>query len=123
MSSCVHVRPDILAKRLCGSFFSDARVSAPSSCLRRHFTRRSLLGVLRDAGFQTAEVRAAGFPFFNLYRLAVFAAGGRLIRATQASGPPSRLARVAARLAAFGLKLNLPNAPFGWQLVGLGYNA
>lgn len=85
----------------------------------RHFTPAHLRRVLVEAGFRAPMVRAAGFPVFNLYRLAVVAAGPRLIRATQASRPPALLVRFAARLAALGFKLNLSNAPFGWQLIGV----
>jgi hypothetical protein len=45
----------------------------------RHFTPDLLRRVIRDAGLQTREVFAAGFPFFNLYRLAVIARGQRVV--------------------------------------------
>ena len=43
----------------------------------QHFTADALAQVLTDAGFDVDRVLRAGFPFFNLYKLAVIARGKR----------------------------------------------
>ena len=45
----------------------------------QHFTARKLNQVLTDAGYEVRRVFRAGFPFFNLYKLAVIAGGKKLI--------------------------------------------
>lgn len=84
---------------------------------RRHFTAAELRTVLECAGFAVEWVHAAGFPFFNLYRLAVVARGRRLADDVSAHrGPPPLAARIAQRT--FGLLLRVPSGSrLGWQLV------
>ena len=88
---------------------------------RRHFTRASIAEALEEAGFEVERVDRAGFPFFNLYRLVVLARGRRLAAdvAAENTGFSSRLA--AAVMAIFrGLfHLNLPDSPFGWQMIAI----
>lgn len=89
---------------------------------RRHFTPSRLRRVLDDAGFDQIEVRRAGFPFFDLYRLVVIARGKRLIADVEdkeeqaldegASGTALRVFRRAFRF-------NLDSSPFGWQLIAV----
>ena len=86
---------------------------------RRHYHREDLRGMLQRGGLDVERVSAAGFPFFNLYRLAVIARGKRLIDdVTVAEGSsPSRVAT--AVMGAFGVLFaaNLPSSPWGWQMV------
>jgi SAM-dependent methyltransferase len=42
---------------------------------RQHFTRESLHEILVRGGYRVEKIYRAGFPFFNLYRLAVIARG------------------------------------------------
>jgi SAM-dependent methyltransferase len=88
---------------------------------RRHFTVDSLRLLLTEAGFAVETVTGGGFPFFNLYRLAVISRGERLVQdAVRSSfGSPSRLARLASRF--FGLLLAVPQPRhrWGWQLVAV----
>jgi SAM-dependent methyltransferase len=89
---------------------------------RRHFTARLLESTLHAAGMQSVDVRGAGFPFFNLYRLAVVARGRRLIEEA-GGGDESRLpAAGRAMLHAFGwlFKYNARKTRLGWQLVAVG---
>ena len=46
---------------------------------RAHFTTTRLERTLRAAGLDVVDLRGAGFPFFNLYRLAVVLRGKKLI--------------------------------------------
>jgi len=87
---------------------------------RRHYGAASLRALLTGAGFDVERVARAGFPFFNLYRLAVIARGRRLI-ADLESGAPGAAGAPGAVLAFFdkSFRLNLPSSPFGWQMVAV----
>jgi len=84
---------------------------------RAHFTAARLEQVLRDAGLVVEAVHGAGFPFFNLYRLAVIARGRRLIAdAERDLKGPARIAVWAfARLFSF----NKVEGSRGWQLLAV----
>lgn len=87
---------------------------------RRHFTRRSLGQVLDVAGLRTERVLAAGFPFFNLYRLAVVARGQRLVDdvrtdADMSGNGASAVLDVFDKLFA----ANMTSTPLGWQMVAV----
>ncbi len=90
---------------------------------RRHFSRRRLSEVLHAGGFEPLVVQAAGFPAFNLYKLAVMARGTRLIEDVrvgdaQGSNNGARLATLAMRgFDPLFRVAALPSSPFGWQLV------
>lgn len=90
---------------------------------RQHFTRESLHQVLVRGGFRVEKIYRAGFPFFNLYRLAVIARGARLAR--DAEGKPhgafGALAEITARLFGWLFKMNLRDSPFGWQIVAVAF--
>lgn len=85
---------------------------------RRHFTADSLRRVLKDAGFAVEWVHGAGFPFFNLYRLAVVGRGARLTSdvSSRPGGPPLA-ARLAMRVFGFVFHLSGTRGRRGWQLV------
>jgi trans-aconitate methyltransferase len=88
---------------------------------RTHYTADGLRQLLVGAGFEVHQVRGVGFPFFNLYRLAVIQRGERLV-AEVAKGDPassSLLARVATHVFRGLFLLNLPRPSWGWQIVGL----
>jgi hypothetical protein len=88
---------------------------------RRHFTPRELGGLLEDAGYRVERVMAAGFPFFNLYRLVVIARGERLAQdvARRREAPASPAARVAMAVFRALLTANLSVGPWGWQVAGV----
>ena len=83
----------------------------------RHYTRDGLRQTLEGTGFRVETCAAAGFPAFNLYRMAVLLRGDRLIE--DASGTPGPLARAA--MALFGWLLKLPSvpSPWGWQIAAV----
>jgi SAM-dependent methyltransferase len=88
---------------------------------RRHFNRGLLERTLRDAAFEPLEILGAGFPFFNLYRLAVVARGKKLIE-DGASGEPGMLppkARAAIYAFSWLFRLNLSGTRLGWQLAAV----
>lgn len=86
---------------------------------RKHYTQRDLRRLLLSAGLEVENVRAAGFPFFNLYRLAILLRGEKLISdvASEGTGASSRLARLMMKLFRMLFVLNLESSPWGWQLL------
>jgi SAM-dependent methyltransferase len=90
---------------------------------RQHFTPAGLRRLLEGAGFDVDYVARAGFPFFNLYRLAVITRGRRLIadleRGPAEGGPSTQGAVLAFFDRAF--RFNVQSSPFGWQMVAVGH--
>ena len=88
---------------------------------RQHFTPASLRTLLEESGFQVEFARGAGFPFFNVYRMAVIARGHRLITDVQSrpAGGQSFTVRVAMGIFRLLFALNLANSPWGWQTVAV----
>lgn len=88
---------------------------------RQHFTRASISNVLTEAGFEIEAVFLAGFPFFNLYRLAVILRGEKLVRESVAGGDGKSgggwLVRTGMSVFGVLFRLNLLNSPWGWQVV------
>lgn len=74
-----------------------------------------------QAAYAVERIYLTGFPFFNLYRLVVIARGKRLTQdaETQSSGTSSGWARGAMKLFGLLFRLNLPDSPFGWQVVAV----
>ena len=81
---------------------------------RQHFRPDELRRLLERAGFEVERATGAGFPFFNLYRLAVMARGRRLVNA---AGGTSRLARLVLGIFGALFHLNLDSSRWGWQTV------
>jgi SAM-dependent methyltransferase len=88
----------------------------------RHFKAADLRGVLTDAGYAVERVLRAGFPFFNIYKLAVIARGRRLIADVEDRAPgttPSRIELAATRFFDTGFKHNRDDFPLGWQMAAV----
>ncbi len=88
---------------------------------RKHFTSEELSTLIRSAGLELLQVDAAGFPFFNAYRLAVVARGERLI---QDAGPASSgelplSARAAIWAFSTLFRFNRDHGRRGWQLLAV----
>lgn len=83
---------------------------------RRHYRPAELRQLLERAGFDVQHATAAGFPFFNLYRLVILMRGRRLIADVAPEGA-SASAHLVMR--AFGplFRLNLDRSRWGWQTV------
>jgi SAM-dependent methyltransferase len=89
---------------------------------RRHYSPASLRALLEASGFRVETILRAGFPFFDLYRLAVIVRGRRLIDDLTAASDDhggSTLQRWASRLFRASFRLNLGDTPFGWQIVAV----
>lgn len=92
---------------------------------RRHYSATRLRTTLEASGLTVRSVFRAGFPFFNLYKLAVWARGHALIAdidRTEAQ-PPSRLVDAATTFFETTFRWNLRSSPLGWQLVALAVPA
>lgn len=90
----------------------------------RHFTAPALRAVLTSAGLDVDRVLRTGFPFFNLYKLAVIARGEKLVqevRMRAAEPTPSRLEAVAMAVFRQGFKINRDDSRFGWQLAAVAH--
>ena len=89
---------------------------------RMHFTADRLQGVLLDAGLEVSRVLRAGFPFFNLYKLAIIIRGRKLIADVQNRAPgagPSRTETIVTSALRKGFIANRDDFPFGWQLAAV----
>jgi SAM-dependent methyltransferase len=89
---------------------------------RQHFTSDLLRRVLVDAGLHVDRVLRAGFPFFNLYKLAVIVRGKGLIRDVESRAPgaePSRVEAIVTEGFRRGFALNRDDFRFGWQMAAV----
>ena len=82
---------------------------------RRHYSPQELRQLLESAGFRTERVYAAGFPFFNLFRVFLTIRGAKLVQDT--SGPSSSLVRFGTLLWDFLFRFNWMR--WGWQTVAV----
>lgn len=90
----------------------------------RHFTADLLSDVLTDAGLDVDRVLRTGFPFFNLYKLAVIARGEKLVTDVAQRSPgdsPSWLEDAATSFFRRGFPLNRDDSRFGWQLAAVAH--
>jgi hypothetical protein len=88
---------------------------------RRHYAPAELKALLEHAGYAVHLATGAGFPFFNLYRLAVILRGRRLIEdiRTQAGVKPGTLARLVMAAFRWLFHFNLFRVRWGWQTVAV----
>jgi 2-polyprenyl-3-methyl-5-hydroxy-6-metoxy-1,4-benzoquinol methylase len=86
---------------------------------RRHFSPAALRSLLVESGFDVEAAYGAGFPFFNLYRLAVIARGERLVEQGASATASSAIARATMRTFNLLFRLNLPIRRWGWQTVAV----
>jgi SAM-dependent methyltransferase len=92
---------------------------------RQHFDRAKIRSILGQAGYVVEKTYLAGFPFFNVYRLAVIARGERLARDVEAkaTGASSSAAGLVMKLFRVLFRANLLDSPFGWQVVATARKA
>ena len=83
---------------------------------RRHYTQAQLSELIESSGFTVERGYAAGFPFFNLYRMLVTLRGRELIAA--AARAPSRIMRISGAIFDALFRVNLMH-PWGWQTVAV----
>jgi SAM-dependent methyltransferase len=88
----------------------------------QHFTAAKLRTVLSDAGYDVRRIMRAGFPFFNLYKLAVIARGKRLIADVERRSPDSSTIpgeSLMKSIFGFGFRHSFDDAPLGWQMAAV----
>jgi SAM-dependent methyltransferase len=88
---------------------------------RRHYTKTTLIELLRTAGLDVVSVSAAGFPVFNLYKLLIVARGQRLVDDVRgdAGGATAHVARAAMTLFRPLFRLARNDSRWGWQIVAI----
>lgn len=86
---------------------------------RKHYQVAELRDLLEQAGFTVQDVAAAGFPFFNLYRVLVMIRGKKLISEVSSGNDAGSSLLARALMSAFRVlfRFNLPKSPWGWQLI------
>lgn len=82
---------------------------------RRHYRPEELGAFLTSAGYRVEKTLGVGFPFYNLYRLALLMGGSSVVDI--ASGPPSLAVRTAYHVFDTLCRFNLDR--WGWQTVGI----
>ena len=87
---------------------------------RKHYTQKDLGEVMEAAGITVEKIETRGFPFFNLYRLAVMARGQKLIDDVRKEKEPGIIQHAMMHVFNILLKFNFRKNRFGWQLVGVG---
>jgi hypothetical protein len=90
----------------------------------RHFTAPLLHQVLTEAGLDVDRVLRTGFPFFNLYKLAVIARGQKLVDDMEHRAPgaqPSGLEKAVTAFFGRTFPLNRDDARLGWQLAAVAH--
>ena len=88
---------------------------------RKHYKTHELRALLNSVGFSTTSVYGAGYPFFNLYRLAVILRGDALIQDVS-KWPPLFLRFASISLMCVFRALFLANSMrsnWGWQIVAV----
>ncbi len=86
---------------------------------RRHFTPGMIRSLLEAGGFEVQIATTAGFPFFNLYRLAAILRGKRLITDVQSgsTAASSGLARIVMSAFRPLFAMNTVGSSLGWQTI------
>jgi SAM-dependent methyltransferase len=86
---------------------------------RRHYRASELRDLVAGAGFRVESALSAGFPFFNLYKIAAIARGRDVVKLAAATESDSSAGTLLA-YAAFDVfhrlfRLNAKSTPWGWQ--------
>jgi len=82
---------------------------------RRHYRPEDLAALLESAGYLVEKSMGIGFPYYNLYRLALLTGGASVVKL--ASGPPSMAVRTAYHVFDTLCRFNLDR--WGWQTVAI----
>lgn len=80
---------------------------------RKHYGRADLRTEVERAGYRVEVVRAAGFPFFNLYKLAMIIGGDAVLQNASRHGAMTRAGFVVFHGL---LRFEATSAPWGWQM-------
>jgi hypothetical protein len=72
--------------------------------------------MVQDAGYCVEVAHAAGFPFFNAYKLAVVLRGKKVLQDAERTDEMGVAMRAAYATFRALFRLNVSSAPWGWQL-------
>jgi SAM-dependent methyltransferase len=86
---------------------------------RRHYSPAQLGELLGAAGYDPLDLRGAGFPFFNLYKLAVLLRGHTLVTDVDQTQALRGAARAAMAAFDWLFRLNVDGTRLGWQTFGV----
>ncbi|MBV8802474.1 MAG: class I SAM-dependent methyltransferase [Gammaproteobacteria bacterium] len=89
---------------------------------RMHYTKKTLGVLLKSAGYTQFSIQAAGFPFFNLYKMITILRGKKLIadvKAQHKQNFSNIIGSIVMKIFNLLFKLNLNFLPFGWQLIAI----
>ncbi len=92
---------------------------------RQHFQPDTIARLVTSAGLRVLKVQRAGFPFFNLYKIAGYLMGNRIregVDKSEGGDGPSSIMMLALNVFDLLFRFNLQNTPFGWQLVLIAKN-
>ena len=90
---------------------------------RFHYTQKLAWETLESSGFRVVRAFLTGFPFFNLFRLAVILRGSRIAQDAELSDETlcgSSLTRIGIAAFRFLFKFNIMASLFGRQVVAVG---
>jgi trans-aconitate methyltransferase len=127
-------RPDLLLRHALAYLAPGARIvvtvpGGPRSAFdvhighRKHYRRDEVRKLLQGEGLVVDSVVAAGFPFFNLYKLLIVVRGRRVIADARSSeaGGGSRVAGFVMRVFRVLFRLNVVSSPLGWQILAVAH--
>jgi SAM-dependent methyltransferase len=88
---------------------------------RFHYDTKRLTKLLESSKFKKFEVRAIGWPFFNLYRVMLLLRGARLIDDVSCAGKkvvPQKI-KIVGTIFKYLFKLNVNSLNLGWQMIAI----
>ncbi len=84
---------------------------------KRHYTRDTLVSLLKESGFSDIEISRSGFPGINLIRVASILRGKRILKDLKKSRGNSKFLDIGFKLMERLLQISIDDSRFGWQLV------
>jgi SAM-dependent methyltransferase len=90
----------------------------------KHYKGEELRTVLQEAGLEVDRVICAGFPFFNLFQVAMIVRGEKFVEAVKTrdpAAPAPAIERLATKFFARAFKYNRPESKHGWQITAIAH--
>jgi SAM-dependent methyltransferase len=90
----------------------------------KHYKGDELRKVLEEAGLEVDRVICAGFPFFNLFQVAMILRGEKFVEAIKEREPGAAapaIERFATRLFGQLFKYNRDDSKHGWQIAAIAH--
>jgi 2-polyprenyl-3-methyl-5-hydroxy-6-metoxy-1,4-benzoquinol methylase len=90
----------------------------------KHYKADELRTVLEEAGLEVDRVITAGFPFFNLFQVAMIVRGEKFVEALKQrdpAAPPPAIEKLGTKLFAQAFKFNRSESKHGWQIAAIAH--